>query len=105
MYVVARDPLFYADLDVKIKKTIVDDFPNRVERKAFLRRYEDFKETVFSTALDDQVTIYKNLPRNVPEVLCFNKISRIFSINELIQHFGVRKFTSRDEMMKSDIFN
>lgn len=104
MYVVSRDPLFYAELDVKIKKTIVEAFPNIAERKAFLRRYEDFKETVMSTELPDQVTIYKDLPRNAPAVLCFNKISRTFLLDEIIKWFGVRKFTSRDEMMTSDIF-
>ncbi len=105
MYVVSRDPLFYAELDVKIKKTIVEAIPNMEERKAFLRRYEDFKETVVSTKSTDQVTIYKDLPRNASAVLCFNKISRTFLLDEIIKWFGVRNFTSRDEMIRSDVFN
>ena len=105
MYVVARDPLFYAQLDEKLdSKLLINDFPNRVERKEFLRKYEEFKETVMSTEFADQVTIYKNLPQHSPDVLCFNKISRTFKIEEIMKWFGVRKFTSREEMMKSDIF-
>ena len=104
-YVVARNPLFYALLDEKLnRKSLVNDFPNRAERQAFLRRYEDFKETVMSTEFQDQVTIYKNLPQHYPDILCFNKISRTFKIDEIIEWFGVRKFTSREEMINSDVF-
>ncbi|MDE6058370.1 MAG: hypothetical protein K2F93_10205, partial [Muribaculaceae bacterium] len=71
----------------------------------FLRRYEDFKETVFSTEFSDQVTIYKDLRTCSASMLCFNKISRNFLIDELTEWFGVRKFTSREEMLKSDLFS
>ncbi len=105
IYVVARDPLFYALLDEKRNpKSLVNDFPKRAERQSFLCRYEEFKETVMSTEFQDQVTIYKNLPQHYPDILCFNKISRTFKIDEIVEWFGVRKFTSREEMMKSDIF-
>ena len=105
MYVISRDPLFYAELDQHLNaKSLVNDFPNREDRKSFLRKYEEFKETVMSAEFNDQVTIYKNLRQNAPEVLCFNKISRTFQLKEIIEWFGVRKFTSREEMMKSDIF-
>ena len=105
MYVVPRDPSFYAQLDETLNtKSLVSVIPNMAERKAFLRRYEDFKETVMSTDFSNQVTIYKGLPKNSPDVLCFNKISRTFIIDEIMEWFGVRKFTSREEMVGSDLF-
>lgn len=100
-----RNPLFYEDLDKKLNaKSLVKEIPNRVERRDFVIRYEDFKESVISTDFPDQLTIYKNLPNKAPDLLCFNKISRIFVIDEIIKWFGVRKFSSREAMMNSDIF-
>lgn len=106
IYVVPRNPSFYEVLDEKLKaRNLIDVMPDRAERNAFLRRYEDFKETVLSTEFADQVTIYKNLPDDSPEVLCFNRISRTFILDEVMEWFGVRKFTSREELLKSDIFS
>lgn len=105
MYVVPRDSSFYAELDKRLnRKSLVKDIPNKVERLAFLRRYEDFKDTVMATEYKDQVTIYKDLPRRSPAILCFNQISRTFIIDEIVEWFGVRKFTSREAMASSDIF-
>ena len=106
IYVVSRNPLFYEGLDKKLKaRNLIDVIPDKSDRNAFLRRYEDFKETVFSTKFSDQVTIYKNLRHDSSPMLCFNQISRNFSLDELIEWFGVRKFTSREEMLQSDIFS
>lgn len=105
MYVVPRNPMFYEKLDIRLNaKSLIGDFPDMAERRAFLRKYEEFKETVLSTKFSDQVTIYKNLRQDSPAVLCFNRISRTFQIDEIIEWFGVRKFTSREELLKSDIF-
>ena len=106
IYVVSRNPLFYEGLNERLKAgNLVEAIPNKADRNAFLRRYEDFKETVFSTEFSDQVTIYKGLRHDSSAVLCFNKISRNFLIDELTEWFGVRKFTSREEMLKSDLFS
>lgn len=106
MYVISRNPMFYAGLDETLnRKSLVKVFHNREERNAFLRRYEDFKETVMGTEFSDQLTIYKNLRGNFPAILCFNKISRTFIIDEILEWFGVRKFTSREAMVKSNLFN
>lgn len=106
MYVVPRNPMFYAKLNKKRNvKFLVNDFPNWGERRAFMRRYEDFKETVMSTEYKHQVTIYKNLPNDSPAILCFNQISRTFVIDEIVEWFGVRKFTSREELINSDLLH
>ena len=106
IYVVSRNPLFYEGLNERLKAgNLVEAMPNKADRNAFLRRYEDFKETVFSTEFSDQVTIYKGLRTCSASMLCFNKISRNFLIDELTEWFGVRKFTSREEMLKSDLFS
>lgn len=99
MYIVPRDPLFFEELDKRLNaKSLVADFPNRAERQEFLRRYEDFKETVMNTEFAHQVTIYKNLPNGSPPVLCFNQISRTFRIDEIVEWFGVKKITSREQL-------
>lgn len=101
LYVVPRDYGFYEELDKSLNLKIrYSD-----KRKDILRNYNNFKEIVTAIDYNNQVTIYKNLPDNSPSILCFNNISRIFIIDEIIKLFGVRKFVSREELMNSDIFN
>lgn len=67
-------------------------------------RYEDtdsadlefkvFKEIVAITRMGDQVTIYNH------NKICFNRQSRLFDIDTIMKDYGVRKFTSRDDLIK-----
>lgn len=106
LYAVARDSHFYEELDKTLNlnsEKLKRVKPDREERKALIRKYKDFKDIVENVEYNNQITIYKNL-RGESSVLCFNAISRIFDLDEIIEWFGVKKFESRDALLNSEIF-
>ncbi|MDE7431092.1 MAG: hypothetical protein K2N34_04150, partial [Lachnospiraceae bacterium] len=57
--------------------------------------YERFKEVVINTNIDDQITFYDVMRHGkFLQRICFNRYSRMFDLNQMLKHYGVKKLTS-----------
>lgn len=72
-------------------------YPDAKGKEKLLREKEDFKifcDIVRNTNFGDQITIYQHKRK----VICFNKFGKIYELSKIVQEYGVKKFTSREDL-------